>query len=102
MERKKITHESFGMITYSKTQGGKTTHIFGSSIDSNNKICLSIHNASLERDLNNDWYYPENVPIVEVIRTPNQFSEFLTSPNTTGVPCTITYKNGHRIVGTEF
>jgi len=89
------------MIQYSRIQGGTNNELFGSSIKSNNKISLSIHTASVERDLNRDCYFPKNT-IIEILMTPNQFSEFITSPNTSGVPCTIIFKDGKRIEGRKF
>ena len=82
-------HDSFGMIRWSRTQGS-SRDLFGSSIEHHNTVCLTISKGEVERKLNRDWYYSHN-EIIEVEMSPIQFSEFLTSPNTSGHPCTIRY-----------
>jgi hypothetical protein len=84
-------HESFGMISYSRQQTNSKKLLFGSSIQTGTVIGFSIHEAELHRDLHKDWFF-QSKPIIDILLTPNQFAEFLTNGNTTGVPCTITYR----------
>lgn len=90
-------HPSFGLVSWGRCSGGKTSDLFGSSLAHNETITLVIRQGELHRSLNRDWYYG-NVDLIEVQLTPIQFSEFITSPNIgSGTPCTIRYtkQDGH-------
>lgn len=85
------THESYGMIKLGRTTGGQTS-LFGSSIQHNNVIRLSISTAELHRGLGRDWHHPKS-EIIEIELSPTQFTELITNMNTIGVPCTIKHIN---------
>jgi hypothetical protein len=89
MNKEKQTHPSYGMISISRFQGGENTY-FGSSIKHNGGISLTIHKAEIDRDLNQDWFYPTGI-IAEVRMSYNQFAEAITHLNTSGTPVTIHY-----------
>jgi hypothetical protein len=83
-------HPSFGAIGWSRING-QIGDLFGSSIEHHSIVRLRIYHAGLDRGLNNDWIHAQK-PIIEVDMSPNQFSDFLTSPNMSdNVPCTIRY-----------
>jgi hypothetical protein len=91
MEETKFTHPSFGMVRWNRTQGGKTSDLFGSSIEYQDTITLTIARGEVTRNLNRDWYYARK-DLIEIQMTPIQFAEFITSPNQgSGIPCTIRY-----------
>jgi len=95
-EEKKTTHPSFGMVGLSRVQG--STKLFGSSVDHQHYVTLSVYEASHHRGLHCDHFYAED-PILEIALSPNQLSELLLSVNVgDGVPCTII----RRIVGGKF
>lgn len=82
------THESYGLAQFSRVSGtpGK---LFGSNIQHNHFIELTISRASRYRDYQCDRYMPEK-EIVSVAMSPSQFAELLTSMNIgAGVPVTI-------------
>lgn len=86
-------HPSFGMISFSRQQGGKT-NLFGSSIQHNNTISLVIREGQVSRGLNEDWYFGDK-EIIRVEMSQSQFAELITSMNNgSGVPCTINYIQG--------
>lgn len=92
----KETHESYGMLSFSRVSGGDST-LFGSSIQHRETIQLTIGEADIERSLNNDWYYRKNDKIV-VEMSHSQFSEAITSMNMgSGVPVTIKRMDGKRM-----
>lgn len=92
----RTTHPSYGTLLFSRSIiGGKKT-LFGSSIQHDNTISMTLHHASIERGLNRDWIHGDKV-IVEVEMSYSQFAEAITSMNMgTGVPVTIrwTEKDG--------
>lgn len=86
-ERVKDTHPSYGMIRFSRRQGGDGK-LFGSSVQHQHTVSVTITEGSVTRDLKCDWY-ADGKRIVEVEMSPAQFAEALMSMNTIGVPCTI-------------
>lgn len=86
-------HPSFGMLSFSRTSGGKT-NLFGSSIQHRDTIRMRIRQGSLTRGLNEDWYNGTD-EIIEVEMSYSQFAECITSMNVgTGTPCTIRWVKG--------
>jgi hypothetical protein len=53
-------------------------------------ISLQISGASVRQDLGTEWYASEN-EIIQVYLTPVQYAEMISSPDTSGVPCTIRF-----------
>ena len=89
----KYEHPSFGMLSFSRTSGGKT-NLFGSSIQHRDTIRMRIRQGSLIRGLSEDWYNGTS-EIIEVEMSYSQFAECITSMNIgTGTPCTIRWIQG--------
>jgi hypothetical protein len=73
-----------------QTYGSEGVTLFGSSVKNNNVISLKISQSEVNRRLSQDWYHAEPRPIIEVLLTPLQFSELLTTMNVGfGVPGTL-------------
>ena len=90
------THPSYGMVRFSRSQGGGFT-LFGSSVQHNHTISLVICEAERKRNLHCDWYHAKQ-ELIEIRMSPVQFAELVSSLNCgDGVPCTI-----ERVVGDEF
>jgi|TARA_R110000851_G_scaffold152772_1_gene294568 hypothetical protein len=87
----RYSHPCFGMISISHGQGNFGTRLFGSEVDSNRHSTITISECEVRQDLGRNWYHSKQ-EITEVILTPIQFSEFVSSPNQGGVPCTIRYR----------
>lgn len=82
------THESYGIMRFSRVHGGKTT-LFGTSLRQDNKIQCTLSTGAVERDLHTDWYADEE-ELFEVEMSQSQFTELITSLNMgVGVPVTI-------------
>ena len=81
-------HPSFGMISLSRRQSASGVVLFGSSIQHRETMTLTISKASVDRNLSREWYHNRE-EVVEVEMSSSQFAEFITSPNTSGVPCTL-------------
>ena len=90
MSEKSEKHESFGVAGFFRRTGGNY-NLFGSSIKHGSTVSLKIKRASRKRDLHQFWIHGEE-ELIEVLFSPNQFAQLLTSMNVgDGVPCTIQY-----------
>jgi len=83
-----LDHESFGLLSFSRTQSNVNKHLFGSSIKHQNTIHLRVNACQENRGLNRYWYYPRGT-IIDVEMSYSQFAESIVAMNTIGVPCTI-------------
>lgn len=102
MSKEKQTHESFGMLQFSRTTHGGETHLFGSDIPHSETIRLRISPGAIQRSLNNDWYFAEGQSYIEVEMSHAQFSEAITSMNMgSGTPVTIRRLNGNEVESIE-
>ena len=90
---KTYKHPSYGMLSFSRTNGGHAT-LFGSSIQHSDTIVMTLREGEVTRGLNDDWFHGDN-EIVQVEMSYSQFVETIASMNVgTGVPCTIKYIQG--------
>jgi len=95
-EDKKDEHESYGLVQMNRIDG-QFSNLFGTNVDSSSAVALRIKKAYVERGLNKNWIHG-NGEYIEVILSPNQFSELLTTMNHgQGVPCTIQHISGKRM-----
>jgi hypothetical protein len=77
---------------------GNSATLFGSDLKHNNRVCIKIARAELNRTLNRDWFAGEVRPIVEFEMSHAQFAQFITGAGKgDGTPCTLTYapERGH-------
>ena len=95
-EEKEYEHPSFGMLNISRVHG-KSGYLFGTEIQADNFIELTLSGASMKRDLTQDWFH-QGETLFRVKMSPNQFSELMTNLNISpGVPVTIEEVCGERI-----
>ena len=89
-----IAHPAYGLLEFSRRSGGRGKALFGSSIEHNDTISMSLKQGKLTRGLNTDWYNDIGT-IVEVEMSYAQFADAITSLNISpGVPCTIRFQKG--------
>lgn len=83
--------KSWGTIVFNRCYGGGGIELFGSDIENNTYIELTIKHAQKCRSLGRDFTMGDDT-VVQVKLSPLQFSELLTNMNVgDGVPCTIKY-----------
>lgn len=83
-------HDAFGMITLTNVRGGGGA-MFGSDVDHDSRLRISIHRAKMNRNLSNDWLHHTAAPMIEFEMSHAQFAEFITSVgNGSGTPVTLT------------
>jgi len=96
MNQEPESHESYGMVGFSRVSTTPPINLFGSSIKHGNLITLKISTARKYREYQKDRYMA-NESVVEVEMSATQFAEAITSFNVgQGVPCTLRYVNGDK------
>lgn len=88
-ERTEIKHESFGNVQVSRVSGHAS--LFMSPHKHQHYITLSIHGASVRRDLSHDWAYSDHrLPMVEIAMSEAQWAHMVASAGMgSGTSCTI-------------
>ena len=86
METKKLKHPSFGQISFCRTSGN--TNFYGSNLQSNHYITMTVSSSELYKDLTDEKYF-EREQLIRIRMTSLQFSELITNMNASGIPCTI-------------
>lgn len=89
-------HPSFGMISVSKVSG-RMDRLFGTSISAMHWVELEITGAEVQHALNRQWFFDRDM-IVRVAMSEAQWATFVSSFNTSGVPCTIRRKAGEGLI----
>ena len=89
-------HPAMVSVQFSRIQvGGEGMNLFGSTVKSRTVISLKISKAEVARHLSTDWFHGDIHPMVEVLLSPAQFSELLTTMNYgSGVPGTLSKYDG--------
>lgn len=83
------SHPSYGNIVISRFSGGPS-NFYGSAITHNNGISIKIMPSKKITSDYTERYYSGNNPIIEVVLSPSQFAEAITSIGLgEGTPCTI-------------
>lgn len=95
-------HESFGLLSIARSHSSSGEHLFGSSIAHREIITLEIYTATVDRDLNQDWFHQDK-SIIRIEMSPTQFAEAITTLNSgSGVPVTIKRIEGKRMSDCPF
>lgn len=91
-------HPAFATIQVTETSGGSGV-LFGSDVDHQYKIRMSIQRAYIKRDLSNDWIHATNAPMIELEMSHAQFAALTGSVGKGGgVPCTLRYAPASQVV----
>lgn len=88
-------HPSMVTVSFNRQQWSGGISLFGSSVKSSSIISLKIAKAEINRGLSTDWVHGDTTPIIEVLLSPAQFAELITTMNIgTGIPATLHYLDG--------
>lgn len=83
-------HPAFGSISASRvSQSPPGAVLFDSEIKHVHYVRLTIKRAERKRELNHDWIHETGPDLIEVAMSEAQWASFVSSMNTSGVPCTI-------------
>ena len=101
MSEERDKQPAYGMLAFRRVHGGDA-NLFGSSVEHDAKIQLTLKEGSVSRHLSNDWYYGER-RLFQVEMSYTQFAELISAMNVgDGVPVTIRYtENSGRIPGIQ-
>lgn len=93
------THPAFGMISAARVSYGPPGQtLFQSDIAHGRTIRLMIDTATRRRDLKNDYVHSNmSGEVVEVEMSEAQWASFVSSMNTSGVPCTIRRRESKQV-----
>lgn len=91
------SEDYMGMISWSRISCESARPHFGTEVKTSHPIRLEISTAKENRELSRNWYFKDK-RIIEVEMSPIQWAEFLTSGNTTGVPCTLKWLVGKGLI----
>lgn len=96
-EREQLSHESYGMIGFSRING--SNRFYGSELQQDNYIEMKVYHSEVERELSKEWYHANGrAPIIRLRMSAGQFAEMITSMNIgDGVPCTIESIQGKKM-----
>lgn len=82
-------HPAFGQIQASRVSNSPPgSVVFQSDIKHQHTVRITISRASRKRDLNHDWVHGGQ-ELMEVELSEAQWASFVSSMNTSGVPCTL-------------
>lgn len=97
MEKNYYQHESQAAISFSRITGYKRP-LVGSSILHDSTIMLRISPTILKREFNEDTFYTDGAPYIEVEMSQAQFAEAITTMNNgTGTPVTLRRLNNRKV-----
>jgi hypothetical protein len=98
--KEKDEHPSYGQISFARMQcGGEGFTLFGSKVKHHTGIALKIKKCTRSRNAYGEHYFGHS-QIVEVILSPAQFTGLISSFNTEGVPCTLSWLQGEGSIET--
>ena len=94
MEKERLNHESFGQISFSRVQSGHPQKFYGSELDQNHYIQMTLQESEISRELSKEWFFGTGKVLASVRMTSGQFAEMITSLNRgDGTPCTVEVVN---------
>lgn len=85
------THPAYGSITAHRVSNGGVgggSILFDSDIRHGHTVVVTLSTAIRKRDLHHDWVHDSKI-ITEIEMSEAQWASFVSSMNTSGVPCTI-------------
>lgn len=102
-DRGRERHPAFGAIRAARITSSPGAVLFDSEITHSAFVRITVSPMGRKRDLNRDWLHPDIDPLIEVDLSEAQWASFVSSMNTSAVPCTIRATETQRDVpGLEF
>lgn len=84
-------HPAFAMISANRVTSSHGASLFDSEIRHQHYVVLKISGATRKRDLQRDWIHDKTTPYIEVAMSETQWASMISSMNTSGTPCTLTW-----------
>lgn len=83
------THPAFGSIHASRVTSNPGVVLFDSDVQHQHFVRVRIGRMTRKRELGRDWLHATARDLIEVDMSEAQWASFVSSMNTTGVPCTL-------------
>lgn len=83
------SHPAWGLISAHRVTATPGAILFDSDIRHGHYMSLTLKRATRDRDLQRDWIHEDGPLLIEVAMSEAQWGAFISSTNTSGVPCTI-------------
>lgn len=97
-----VTHPAFGQIRAGRVSNSPGAVLFDSDITHQHTVVIQISTATRQRNLNHDYIHPGR-ELIEVELSEAQWASFVSSMNTSGVPCTLRHTETDRnLPGLEY
>lgn len=83
------SHPAWGLISAHRVSSTPGAILFDSDIRHGHYMVITLKRATRDRDLQRDWIHDTGPDLIEVAMSEAQWGAFISSTNTSGVPCTI-------------
>lgn len=95
-------HPAFGQISVSRVHsgGGTGRHLYDSDVGHREFISLRIEQGQRTRAISHDYHHGTEI-IAEIEMSMAQWASFVSSFNTSGVPCTIVHRRDGNLIDVE-
>lgn len=96
-------HDAYGMIgAYRTSHSPPGAVVFDSDVLHHHTMRIQLSRAVRVRELNRDWVYERGPRLIEIVMSEAQWAAFVSSVNTSGVPCTIHSVDGKDMPRIDF
>src|SRR6476646_10686413 len=85
----KESHPAWGLVSAHRVSSTPGAVLFDSDIQHQHYMQITLRRASRDRGLSRDWIHEEGPTLIESNMSEAQWAAFVSSTNTSGVPCTI-------------
>lgn len=83
------THPAFGLVSAHRVSSTPGATLFDSDIRHGHYMVVTVKRAVRDRGLQRDWIHDTGPELIEIAMSEAQWGAFISSTNTSGVPCTI-------------
>ena len=93
-------HPAFGQISVSRVLSGRGRHLYDSDVAHREFVVVRLERAQRTRAISHDYHLGVEI-LAEIEMSMAQWASFVSSFNTSGVPCTITMHREGKLIDTE-
>lgn len=83
------SHPAWGLVSAHRVSSTPGAILFDSDIRHGHYMVVTLKRATRDRDLQRDWIHDTGPVLIEIAMSEAQWGAFISSTNTSGVPCTI-------------
>lgn len=83
------SHPAWGLVSAHRVSSTPGVVLFDSDIRHGHYVVVTVKRATRDRSLHRDWIHDTGPDLIEIAMSEAQWASFVSSTNTSGVPCTI-------------